>query len=157
MLAKRIMATQLVTAHVDECIGDVLKRMREADLRMLPVLNPDQTVAGIFSTFSMLSHVVPDYIVSGDLEQVSYAPDMGILHRHYAEIRTKKVVLALDKVPVTVHPHDSLLSVAASTVAYCKHEYILVVDEQEKLLGIISAGDILDFLQKITLGDGNDA
>ncbi len=157
MLAERIMTTHLVTAQVDECIGDVLKRMREADLRMLPVLNADQTIAGIFSTFSMLSHIVPDYIVSGDLDQVSYAPDMGILHQHYIELSTKKVALALDKVPVTVHPHDSLLSVAASTVAFCKHEYILVVDEQEKLLGIISAGDILDLLQLIKLGDGNDA
>ncbi|MDQ6994202.1 MAG: CBS domain-containing protein [Mariprofundaceae bacterium] len=157
MLAKRIMVTHLITAQVDECISDVLKRMRDSDLRMLPVLYPDQTVAGIFSTFSLLSHIVPDYIVSGDLDQVSYAPDMGILHQHYIELSTKEVAVALDKVPVTVHPHDSLLSVAASLASFCKHEYVLVVDDQEKLLGIISAGDILDFLQLAKQGDGNDA
>jgi len=158
MLAERIMVTKLVTAQVDECIGDVLTRMRKAKLRMLPILHPDQTVAGVVSTFSVLSHVVPDYIVSGDLAQVSYAPDMGILQKHYCEQANNAVSTVMEKAPLLIVKGESLLSVSASILNTGKHEYALVVDDAQHLLGIISTGDILEFLGSIkNEGDLNDA
>jgi CBS domain-containing protein len=53
----------------------------------------------------------------------------------------------MDKTPLLVHKEDSLLSVAASLSALGKHEYALVVDKANFLLGVISAGDILDTLR----------
>ncbi|MDQ6953308.1 MAG: CBS domain-containing protein [Mariprofundaceae bacterium] len=157
MLAERIMMTHLVTAHVDESISDVLVRMRQAELRMLPILNSDQTVAGVVSTFSVLSHIVPDYIVSGDLDQVSYAPDMGILKKHYSEQARKHVSTVMERAPLLISKNESLLSVSASLISSGKHEYALVVDPTLHLLGIISTGDILEFLNSIQAGDANDA
>jgi len=157
MLAERIMITTLVTAQVDECIRDVLTRMRQANLRMLPILDANQTVAGVVSTFSILSHVVPDYIVSGDLDQISYAPDMGVLHKHYCELADKSVATVMESAPLLVHKGESLLSVSASLLSSGKHEYALVVDDAQHLLGIISSGDLLAFLNSSKEGDTNDA
>jgi len=45
-----------------------------------------------------------------------------------------------------------LLSVAAAMISFSKHEYAMVVDDNKHLLGIVSAGDILDRLHN----GGND-
>jgi len=50
----------------------------------------------------------------------------------------------MDEKPLTVNRNESLLSVAASMISFTKHEYAMVVDDQHHLLGIISAGDVLD-------------
>jgi CBS domain-containing protein len=157
MLAQQVMISDPYTAHVDELIEKVLIRMRCARLRMLPVTDQSGVVVGVISTFSILEHIVPDYIVSGDLNQISFAPDTGVLRRQYDAYANKQVSEVLDPEPLLVSKDESLLSVAAAMISFGKHEYALVVDEQKKLLGIISAGDMLDRLQILKQDDGNDA
>jgi len=144
MLAENVMVTNIVTARADEELDRVLARMRDAKLRMLPIVDADDVVVGVISTFSVMEKVVPSYIVTGDLNQISYAPDIGVLRRHYDEISKLKVVEVMEKKPLTVNRDESLLSVAAAMVSFTKHEYAMVVDEKKRLLGIVSAGDILD-------------
>ncbi len=157
MLAEEVMVRDVVVADKDEAIGEVLQRMRQKKLRMLPVVDASGAVLGVFSTFSLLSHIVPDYIVSGDLESLSYAPDIGILHKHYTEQAGQAVSSVMDVEPICVHLHDSLLSVSAVVVARARYEYVLVVNEQRQLQGIISAGDVLDVLHGLKMGGHDDA
>jgi len=157
MLAENIMVTELTTAHIDDRVCDVLERMREAKLRMLPVLNGERVVVGVISTFSIMEHLVPNYIVSGDLNQIPYAPDMGILRRHYFEVIEKDLLSVMETKPLLVKRDESLLSTAAALTAFGKHEYALVVDEKKRLIGVISAGDILDRLGNMVEGTENDA
>lgn len=153
MLAERVMITDVVTAQDNEMVDAVLNRMRDSKLRMIPILNAAQTVIGVISTFSIMEKVVPSYIVTGDLNQISYAPDIGILRRHYKEIAELHVSDVMDDSPLLVHADESLLSVAAAMISFTKHEYAMVVDEKKHLLGIVSAGDILDRLKKVAQGD----
>jgi len=153
MIAENIMVTNIVTARVDEAVDHVLARMRDAKLRMIPVVGDDAEIVGVISTFSVLEKVVPSYIVTGDLNHIPYAPDIGILRRHYDEISTLSIAAIMDKNPLTVQRDESLLSVAAAMVSYTKHEYAMVVDDQKRLLGIISAGDVLDRMKR----DDDDA
>jgi len=157
MLAENIMVTELITAHVDDRVCDVLARMRAAKLRMLPVVDDHGGVAGVISTFSIMECLVPSYIVSGDLNQVSYAPDMGVLRRHYLEVIEKDLLSVMETRPLLVKRDESLLSTAAALIAFGKHEYALVVDEEKRLIGIISAGDVLDRLGNMVEGVENDA
>lgn len=152
MHASKIMVDHPKTAHVDEKVGPVLARMRKHHLRMLPVLSDGDIVAGVISTYSVMRHLVPDYIVSGDLDSVPYAPDMGLLRKHYDELAGKPVSEVMDE-PLTVHADESLLSVSAALCTFGKHEYALVIDEERRLLGVISAGDILDRLRKHADGE----
>ena len=157
MLAENTMVTELITAHVDDRVCDVLARMRVEKLRMLPVVDDDGVVAGVVSTFSIMEHLVPSYIVSGDLNQIPYAPDMGILRRHYLEVIEKDLLSVMETRPLLVKRDESLLSTAAALTAFGKHEYALVVDEEKRLIGIISAGDILDRLGNMIEDVENDA
>jgi len=150
MLAEKIMITDLVTAKEDDLVSDVFEKMRNAKLRMLPVLDNNGCIAGVLSTFCVMQHIVPDYVISGDLKQISYAPDMGLLRRHYCKIADKPIKDVMNTSPLLVSKDESLLSVAAALSAYGKHEYALVANKDNKLLGVISAGDILDILKPET-------
>ncbi|MDX8410585.1 MAG: CBS domain-containing protein [Mariprofundaceae bacterium] len=154
MLAKRMMVKEPATARPDACVGEALKIMRQGRFRMLPVVDGDGRVLGVFSTFSIIEHIVPEYIVSGDLDSVSYAPDIGILRSKYPEVMAMRVEQAMTA-PLLIAENESLLSIAASLVNFGRHEYALVVDKTQHLLGIISAGDILDRLRQLGL-DGKD-
>lgn len=156
MISEKIMTTNVITAYTYDTVEQVLERMRGSKLRMLPVLNEDDTVAGVISTFSIMEKVVPSYIVTGDLNQISFAPDLGILRKHYKEVATLKVAEVMETKPLMVNLKESLLSVAAAMISFTKHEYAMVVDDEKHLHGIISAGDILDRLQ-ISKEGGNDA
>ena len=148
MLAKNVMVADVVTALADEKVENVLHKMRSAKLRMLPVLDTDRRVIGVVSTFSVMERVVPSYIVTGDLNQIPYAPDMGVLHRHFEEVRGLRADAVMDAKPLKVQADESLLSVAAAMISYKKHEYAMVIDDDGCLLGIISAGDVLDRLSQ---------
>ncbi len=148
MLAEKIMVTNVITATQDELISDVIVRMHKAKLRMLPVLDSKQHIAGVISTSCILTHIVPDYLISGDLTEISFAPDMGILRRAYSKASSQKVSEVMNSKPLTVRYTDSIISVAAQLSSHGRHEYALVVHDDNSLMGIISAGDILDALEE---------
>jgi len=152
MLATRIMAGNPVTTRPDARVAEALKVMREKSYRMLPVVDGEGRVLGVFSTFSIIEHIVPEYIVSGDLISVPYAPDIGILRSKYPTVMAMKVEQAMTK-PLLVAEDESLLSIAASMVNFGRHEYALVVDKERHLLGTISAGDMLDRLRELGLDE----
>jgi len=156
MLAERTMVTDVVTALADETVESVLNRMRDVKLRMIPVVDADGVLIGVVSTFSIMKKVLPDYITTGDLAQISYAPDLGILRRHYAEVAKLKVSEVMSTTPLTVSRDESLLAASAAMISHSKHAHAMVVDEKQHLLGIISAGDVLDHLREEDTGE-NDA
>ncbi|MDQ7002315.1 MAG: CBS domain-containing protein [Ghiorsea sp.] len=156
MFAEKIMVTHVITAQEHELVGDVHAKMTHEKLRMLPVVDNDGVVKGLLSTFSIMENIIPDYLISGDLNQISYAPDLGILSKRYEEVIHKPICDLVDTSPLLVAKDESLLSVAAAIAAHGKHEYALVVDKHKKLLGVISAGDILNRLEQKT-SEVNDA
>jgi len=148
MIAEHIMTTKIVATDLDERVKDVFTKMHSAKLRMLPVLNADGIIVGVVSTFSLLSHIVPDYLVSGDLHQISYAPDIGILKPHFEAVVNKPVAEVMDTNLLLVQPKESLISVSAALTEHDRHGYAMVVDKENKLLGVISAGDIINRLSQ---------
>ena len=156
MLAEKIMVTQVITALAHERVGEVHDKMNTKKLRMIPVVDEKNSVQGILSTFSIMQSVIPEYLNSGDLDQISYAPDLGIVQCNYESVIQCPIQDFMDTSPLFVHKSDSLLSVAAAISSHGKHEYALVVDEAKRLLGVISSGDILNRL-KLKTNEVNDA
>jgi len=147
MRADKVMRTKFVLCRVDETVGDVLLRMREHGLRMLPVVDEEERLVGAVWTCGLLARIVPEYILEGELKEVHFAPDLGLLHRRYQELVDLRVQEVMDPEPMTVQEDESLLSVAASIVAHGAHpEFAFVVDAHRRLKGLISAGDVLDAL-----------
>jgi CBS-domain-containing membrane protein len=148
MQAQNIMTRDPITASGADTMGMALERMQQHRLHMMPVLDGDGVVLGVVTQHSILAHIVPNYIMTGDLKSVTYAPDLGLLRRQYATLINESVMAEVDTEPLLVKPDESLLSVAAALISFDKHEHALVADERKRLLGVISVGDILGYLKQ---------
>jgi len=147
MLAREIM--QKPTAiHADAHIKYALDRMHETGHRFLPVVDAEKgCVIGLFSALSVIAHLVPDYIVSGDLDDIPYAPDFGLLRQHFDKVRDMPVSELMVDPPFAVRPDESLLSVGAALATHPSYDCVLVNDEDGRLLGIITSSDVLAVLR----------
>ncbi len=152
MLARDVMVTNALSVSPDQDMGTALKIMRKHQFRMLPVVDADNRLLGALTTNNILRHLLPDYILSGNLGDVAYAPDIGVLAAHYPDVVCKPVGEVMDRKPLVVQGDEALLAVA-STLASDKrqHVYALVIDHDERLLGIISPGDIVDHFRNLHL------
>jgi len=146
MLASSIMQKPVVISANAQG-KDALDLAIETGHRMLPVLDDAQHVVGMFSSFAVLGYLVPDYIVSGHLADVSYAPDFGLLRKHYDELENKKVADLMSPKPFIIKPEESILSAAAALLTSTGHDGVLVVDAAGVLLGIITPADVLNSLR----------
>jgi acetoin utilization protein AcuB len=155
MLAEHIMKKDPATVSPDEHVHQALEIMRERNLRMLPVVDGEGRVKGLFFDVYVIEHLVPEYIQEGRLDTVSYAPDIGILHAHYISLMNKRVEELMDTEPLLVSPGKSLLSVASALISHDRHEGALVVDDKSRLLGVITARDVLDWLWQLKDEAGN--
>jgi len=152
MFASKIMTKDVTTCHPDQHVHEVITLMVETRLRMVPVVDDDGILVGSINTLSILNRVVPEYIVTGDLKSVPFAPDIGLLRKHFKALLTDKKYIrdVMERKPTTVHHDESLLSVTAALISYDRFEYVLVVDHYNKLLGVISSGDILRALYAVS-------
>ncbi len=156
MLARDVMKTRVLSTAPERRLEQALAVMREHRYRMLPVVDADDRLCGALTTFHILRHLLPDYILSGGLGDVAYAPDIAVLPGHYAHIIGRQVAEVMDREPLTVQEDESLLAVASSLAADTgQHLYALVVDTDRRLLGIISPGDILDHFRQLHLSNSD--
>jgi CBS domain-containing protein len=142
------MTKELVVCHPDQTVLEVINILREKSFRVLPVVDENRKILGAVNMLSMLSKLVPEYIVNGSLKSISYAPDMGLLRKHYREILDHKVSEVMDTHPTVVHENESLLSVTAALIGFDRFEYAFVTNKENELLGIIAASDVIRCLAK---------
>lgn len=149
MYANLIMTRDVVTCRPEQTVAEVLDLLREKSARMIPVVDVDNRILGAVNTLTLLSHLVPEYIVKGDLKSISYAPDLGLLRKHYREILDRPVSQVMNSDPTVVREDESMLSVAAALITYDRFEYALVIDADRKLTGVVSSSDILSRLSQL--------
>jgi len=141
-----------VVIRADAHIKYGLDKMRDTGHRHLPVVDDEGRAVGLFSALSVIGHLVPDYIVSGDLDDIPYAPDFGLLRRHYDEVKDLPVSQLMVDKPFVIKPEESLLSAAAALVTHPVSDVVLVAGEDGKLVGIITSSDVLGKLRSTRLG-----
>jgi len=152
MLARDVMVTKTLSVLPDQDMGTALDLMRRHHYRMLPVVDADNCLCGAITTSNILRHLLPDYILSGELGEVAYAPDIAVLTEHYPKLIRQQVSCVMDTEPLTVQDDESLLAVASTLAADTRqHVYALVLDAGKRLVGIISPGDILDHFRLLHL------
>jgi len=157
MHAKNIMTTDVVVCHPEQTVADIAAVLNEKTFRMIPVVDAEHKILGAVNTLSVLASLVPAYIVKGDLKSIPYAPDFGLLRKHYKKLLQSKVSDVMDDKPTVVHADESLLSVTAALITYDRFEYALVADTDNRLVGIISSSDILKRLARNPQESTDDA
>jgi len=144
MHANLIMVKDVPTCRPDQTVAEAIELLKRKNFRIIPIVDDEKHILGTVNALTLLTHIVPEYIVDGYLQSVPFAPDIGLLRKHYREILQKNIAEVMDDKPTIVREDESLLSATAAMVTHDRFEYVLVADEQQRLTGIISSSDILE-------------
>lgn len=130
MKVKEIMKTNVITAHEDESIREVTLRLREKKITGIPVLNDNGEVVGVFSETDLLNRL-PDIL--NDADKI---PLVDV-----KELTDPPVKTVMSSPAITVTPDTDIKDVAK--IFLYKYIHRVPVLEGDKLVGIVSLGDLL--------------
>jgi CBS domain-containing protein len=108
------------------------------------ISSKDGALLGLLNIWDILLKALPPYIISGDLPDVRFAPDLNQLHERLAALRTQAAADLIDRNPPQAKPGDSVLECAALMLHAPHRVHLLpVVDESGRLLGVIAPWDLI--------------
>jgi CBS-domain-containing membrane protein len=143
MTSATIMTTNVLTVSVSGTMYDAFKLVQEAKVRQIPVLDDQKRVVGVITPRSLMKAILPNYITDGLIADVRFAPELPDFVKNIDKLASKKVADLLEKDFAAVSPETSVMEAAALMVNAKKHvESVLVVDDRNTLLGIISPWDV---------------
>lgn len=144
-----IMDTDPVTVRPEDPVETVVHRMHEHELRGLPVIGPEERVIGIVTESDLLL-----YDEQEDVDPPPHVEIMGgVIYlgsvKHWEE-RVKKAIAStvadlMTPDPVTARPEMSAHE-AGRLIAEHKHNRLPVVDDDGRLVGVVTRVDVLEAL-----------
>lgn len=144
MIASNIMSVHPVSIRLGSTVRDAVVLLSRLGLHDLPVVDADDRPVGIVTSRSILHYAVPAYASDDLLAVMRAGPDVGSVYRKLAEVADRPIE---DVVDPNIQPvrHDMPTSAVAAMLINLKHDShnVLVVDDEGKLTGIISARDII--------------
>jgi len=148
MIASHVMSESVKTLPHTTTVTDAIILLKSSHLNDVPVIDDNQRVVGTVTAKSILHHALPDYVNSKLLATMQAAPDIQSMYKNIAYILQNSISIVLDTDIVTVKPATATSAIGAMLVGLNHDTHnILVIDEADKLVGIISARDILNRLQ----------
>ena len=138
MIVKDIMNQSVKTAKSDTLIKDIASVMCLNKISGVPVVDDDNALVGVLSEKDILKVMFPDVTqVMAD----GVKPNFESMEADYKSILNKKVGDLMTKTVASVTPGMPLLK-AASMMCLKNIRRIPVADDDNKLVGIISIGDV---------------
>ena len=138
MIVKDIMNSSVKTAQGDTLIKDIASIMCLNKISGVPVIDDDNKLVGILSEKDILKAMFPDV---EQIMQEGAKADFESIEGDYKSLLEKKVADLMTQTVASVPPDMPLLK-AASMMCVKKIRRIPVTDEMNRLVGIISIGDV---------------
>lgn len=144
MLASNAMTTQLLTLHVDAQVKDAISLFSESAVHEFPVVDSAGKLVGEISSRSILHHAVPAYASTELLAAMRAGPDIQSLYRNL-DAMLEQPIRKLMTVDVPAEHVDTPVSAVAAELVTQSGDisHVYVVDDDGKLLGVISARDVI--------------
>jgi len=143
MKAKDIMTREIVTLPLQCTVGWALRECARKKFQAFPVVDQEGRLRGIFSIMMVFQSILPPYILSGELSQVTYAPDLEEVHQKLATLRKQPIEGTMKPDPPAVSPETSYLACATILLQIQEHFRILPVLESKSLVGLIAPWDLI--------------
>ncbi|MDX8406249.1 MAG: CBS domain-containing protein [Mariprofundus sp.] len=144
MLAGNVMSSDVTSINLESTVRDAAALFQQSALHDVPVVDVDGKPVGMVTCISILQLAVPGY-ASGDLLATMKAgPAIDSVYHNLEAIIDQPVTDAMTRNYEVVKASVPTSAVAAMlTTLKCEAHDILVVDDDGKLIGIISARDII--------------
>lgn len=132
------MRTSVVSVHAHEPVRTITKLIFNLGIKGVPVVH-HQKLVGIVTEEDILTKLFPS--VRDFMEDRSSAFDFEAMETNLSALLNKPVKSIMNAKPKSVQADTPILK-AQSTMILNKFSHLPVVDDQKKLVGIISQGDI---------------
>lgn len=143
MIASNVMSTELVTLGREKTMLDAIKLISNKKVRQIPVLDNSNKIIGVITPRKLMKAIVPPYISEGMISDVKFAPELPEFVENIDSLAGKTVEEVLDTDFVAISPETHTMEIAALFLNAKKPvESIMVVDDQKRLLGVISPWDV---------------
>jgi len=153
MIASNVMSTNLISLTLDATVRDAIALFHKSALHDFPVIDDEGKPVGIVTTRSILHCAVPSYASENLLAMMKAGPDIESVYKNLEAELDLPVKDVIDQNYETVKASMSTSAVAAMLINLKGDTHnILVVDDARKLIGIISARDIICRLPEMMQG-----
>ncbi|MER6441244.1 CBS domain-containing protein [Streptomyces sp. NPDC001185] len=142
-----VMATEVVTARYGTPFKEVAQLLHEHRISGLPVIDEDDKVLGVISETDLMVRqaAIPDPYETP--RRFRFTGLTRGARRQAAKGHARTAGQLMSVPPVTVHADDTIAE-AARTMANNRVERLPVVDEEERVVGIVTRRDLIQvFLQ----------
>lgn len=141
VLVQSVMQRHPLTIHDYETVQDAVDKMTENHISALPVVDDGNYVKGIL-TISDLVRLVQDAERTLDSDLAIYDQGYVITDMIRETLGTDEVASVMSGNPITIH-QDASLKEAARTMIEDRVHHLLVVGNDMKLFGMLSAIDFV--------------
>ena len=125
--AKTIMKKNVITLHPQDTLDKAIELLVEKNITGIPVINEDQTLAGIITEKDVLNYML-------EQDAISHMTDNNLCEHTIYHAMTANVVTFSEETPITE---------ICECLARHSFRRVPIVDSTGKLVGIISRKDII--------------
>ena len=138
MIVGDVMSTGVVTTKATDTVRSVVAKMLSRHCGAIPVVDNEGKLLGLVAVRDVMIPLYPNY---GDyIHDNVHSRDFQEMEEGYPEVMKQPVGDIMTKNPLTVAPHDPILQ--AASYMGLKHFRRIPVEENGKLVGMISMGDV---------------
>jgi len=135
----QIMIRKVITAGKETALVEVIKKMADNNISGLVVVKQDQTVAGVISEKDFLKKLDSNHRLSFMNVLLQCIESQGCIAADFKNLKAGQIMSCP---PVTVQIQTPVMQVAA-IMDQNNINRVPVVDEQSKLVGIITRSDLV--------------
>ncbi|GHE55889.1 CBS domain-containing protein [Streptomyces capitiformicae] len=138
-----VMTTDVVRAEYDTPFKEVARLLADHRISGLPVIDDDEKVIGVISETDLMARQAeaPDPY-GPPRRRFPFAALTRGARRQAVKAEARTAGRLMTEPPITVHADDTVVE-AARTMAQHRVERLPVVDEEERLVGIVTRRDLL--------------
>ncbi len=144
MIASNVMRKNPITLPESGNVSDAIKLFRSTRFHTVPIVDNEGRPVGYISALGILHAAVPGYANASLLAAMESGPDIGSVYKNLEKIMDRPIADVMNR---DIHPIDgkTATSAVAAILTNLRHETstVFVVDDNGKLIGIISAIDIV--------------
>lgn len=142
----QIMSKKMITVRPETKVTQIWKLIFHKHIHGLPVVDKMQRLLGIISEEDILKHLYPNYTEAVDSFTAGIEPED--IDEKLEKLKNLKAFNIMNK-KVIYTRHDTLIMRALSRMIIRQVRQLPVLDDDNRVIGMISKGDIFDNLFKL--------
>lgn len=149
MKVKDFMIQDVISVNENDTIKKLLNTLVENKIGGVPVVDSDGKLVGMISDGDVLRTIQPkDTVVYDYFSLMAYTYEKGNLAKVLDTIKDQPLLKMAKKRGIVTVKEDDDIETALKLLAKHHFKKIPVIDEQRKVVGVISRGDIIRTIQK---------